>query len=82
MTLRYDAGGIDVEIGDDGHASGGGRGAGHGIAGMRERAVAYGGSIAAGPCPGGGWLVQARLAGETDSSEHDPDRLPTVKWSP
>jgi signal transduction histidine kinase len=73
VTLRYDAGGIDVEIGDDGHTSGGG-GTGHGITGMRERAVAYGGSIAAGPRPGGGWLVRARIAEETHDSDHDPDR--------
>jgi signal transduction histidine kinase len=34
---------------------------GHGIAGMRERAAAYGGTLAAGPLPGGGWRVSARL---------------------
>lgn len=72
VTLRYDADGIDVEIGDDGHAGGGV--AGHGITGMRERAIAYGGSIAAGPGPGGGWLVRARLAGGPDGSDRDPDR--------
>jgi signal transduction histidine kinase len=74
VTLRYDADGIDVEVSDDGHTSGGSGGSGgHGITGMRERAVAYGGSIAAGPGPGGGWLVRARLAGETDNSGHDAD---------
>ncbi len=60
VTLHYDASGIEVEVSDDGLASGGSRG-GHGIVGMRERAAAYGGSIAAGPGPGGGWLVQTRL---------------------
>ncbi|MEV6978811.1 histidine kinase [Kitasatospora sp. NPDC093806] len=34
---------------------------GHGIAGMRERAAAYGGSLRAGPRPGGGWGVHTRL---------------------
>jgi len=63
VTLTYDAAGIEVEVSDDGHADGGSRGDGYGITGMRERAVAYGGSIAAGPGPGGGWLVRARLAG-------------------
>ncbi len=33
----------------------------YGIVGMRERAVALGGSLAAGPAPGGGWLVRAEL---------------------
>lgn len=64
VTLRYDAGGIEVEVSDDGQTSGGSRGdGGHGIAGMRERAVACGGSVSAGPGPGGGWLVRARLSG-------------------
>jgi signal transduction histidine kinase len=35
--------------------------AGHGIAGMRERAAAVGGSLEAGPRPGGGFLVTATL---------------------
>ena len=76
VTLRYDAGGIEVEISDDGHASGCGYGGGHGITGMRERAVAHDGSITAGPGPGGGWLVRARLiAGDTGNSDHDRDSV-------
>ncbi|WP_328622362.1 sensor histidine kinase [Streptomyces sp. NBC_00354] len=34
---------------------------GHGIPGMRERAAAYGGTLQAGPLPGGGWGVRTRL---------------------
>ncbi|MBD0844316.1 sensor histidine kinase [Streptomyces sp. TRM68416] len=34
---------------------------GHGIPGMRERAAAYGGTLQAGPLPGGGWRVHTRL---------------------
>ncbi|MET9147635.1 histidine kinase [Streptomyces sp. NPDC004042] len=34
---------------------------GHGIPGMRERAAAYGGTLRAGPLPGGGWQVRTRL---------------------
>ncbi|MEV0416393.1 histidine kinase [Streptomyces sp. NPDC050448] len=34
---------------------------GHGIPGMRERAAAYGGTLRAGPLPGGGWGVRTRL---------------------
>ena len=32
-----------------------------GIVGMRERAAALGGSLSAGPAPGGGWVVHAEL---------------------
>jgi signal transduction histidine kinase len=31
--------------------------AGHGLAGMRERAAMFGGEVSAGPAPGGGWQV-------------------------
>jgi signal transduction histidine kinase len=34
---------------------------GHGLAGMRERAVAVGGELCTGPAPGGGFLVAATL---------------------
>lgn len=36
-------------------------GTGGGIAGMRERAAIFGGSLTAGPRPGGGWRVEAQL---------------------
>ena len=36
-------------------------GAGHGLAGMRERAAAVGGSVVTGSSPGGGYRVAARL---------------------
>ncbi|MFI9322683.1 sensor histidine kinase [Kitasatospora aureofaciens] len=35
---------------------------GHGIPGMRERSAAYGGTLEAGPLPGGGWGVRTRLS--------------------
>ncbi|MEU3456783.1 histidine kinase [Micromonospora sp. NPDC006766] len=37
------------------------RGAGHGLTGMRERALALGGTFAAGPLDGGGYAVDAAL---------------------
>jgi signal transduction histidine kinase len=38
-----------------------GSGGGHGVAGMAERAAAFGGRLSAGPAPSGGWEVLATL---------------------
>jgi signal transduction histidine kinase len=61
VTLRYDPGGLIVEVTDDGMAAPSGDSGGHGLAGMRERIEMYGGSVQAGPLPGGGFRVLARL---------------------
>ncbi|WBQ04023.1 sensor histidine kinase [Kribbella sp. CA-293567] len=44
-----------------GAPAGAGTGSGQGLRGMRERAAALGGSLEAGPRPGGGWRVAASL---------------------
>jgi signal transduction histidine kinase len=67
VRLRYAAAGVEIEVTDDG-----GRrsrapeppadGQGHGLAGMAERAAAFGGVVTAAPCAGGpGWRVHAQL---------------------
>jgi CheY-like chemotaxis protein len=57
--------GVRVEVTDEGNPAGhDGRPGfmpGHGIAGMRERVAAFGGSLAAGPRPGGGYRVLAQI---------------------
>src|SRR4051812_1158398 len=58
VHLEYDDG-VTIEVLDDG--VGGSPGAGNGIVGMRERAIALGGSVTAGPRAGGGFLVAAHL---------------------
>ena len=62
VRVRHEAGVVVVEVTDDGRgAAGPARKGGHGIAGMRERAAAVGGTVEAGPRPGGGFRVLARL---------------------
>ncbi|MER6251615.1 histidine kinase [Streptomyces sp. NPDC001584] len=47
-------------------------GGGHGLTGMRERAQALGGSLEAGPAPGGGFLVRAHLPARAPSTAPVP----------
>jgi len=70
VRLAYEPAALVVEIADGGRpipAAGPGpdasvlRGAGMGLLGLRERVALYGGELAAGPLPSGGWLVQARM---------------------
>ncbi len=50
-----------LEVVDTGTGGTGADGTGHGLAGMRERAVALGGTVLAGPRAQGGFAVRARL---------------------
>jgi signal transduction histidine kinase len=72
VRLAYRPGEVELEVTDDGHPGAvdtspvaetpaGPRGAGHGLAGMRERAAIFGGQVSAGPRPGGGWRVHTVL---------------------
>jgi signal transduction histidine kinase len=70
VRLRYRDGDVDLEVTDDGRRGGtaapvwpgaGSMAAGHGLAGMRERAAVFGGEVSAGPRPEGGWRVHTLL---------------------
>jgi signal transduction histidine kinase len=63
VQVALDGGSVRVEVADDGSgaAGNGAGGTGNGVAGMRERAAALGGTLEAGPAPGGGWRVAAEL---------------------
>jgi signal transduction histidine kinase len=62
VAVRYGPGRVTVEVVDDGRGGDPGRDhGGHGIAGMRERAALYGGTLEAGPRPEGGFRVVASL---------------------
>jgi signal transduction histidine kinase len=60
LCLAYQPTELHITVDDDG-AQPGEATTGHGITGMRERAVAVGGSLSAGPRPGGGFRVHATL---------------------
>jgi signal transduction histidine kinase len=62
VTLSYTAEALEVDVLDDGRgAPANGGGSGHGLLGMSERATLLGGWLEAGPGPGGGYRVHARL---------------------
>jgi signal transduction histidine kinase len=69
VELRFGDDALVVTVTDDGRGSegrangpdGAGDHQGHGLAGMRERLVMLGGTLDAGPRPGGGFSVRARL---------------------
>ncbi len=53
---------VRVSIRDDGAGPGRGQSRdGYGLTGLRERAAMLGGLLEAGPCPDGGWSVEAEL---------------------
>ncbi len=63
VTLGYAHDELRVDVTDTGRGQPvlAGNGGGHGLAGMRERAAAVGGTVEAGPGPAGGFRVAARL---------------------
>ena len=63
VTIDCGLDAVTIEVTDDGTAEPGHQApaGGHGLAGMRERAAVFGGELAAGPRPGGGYRVRARL---------------------
>jgi signal transduction histidine kinase len=61
VLVNYGPGAIEVTVSDDGRGVGNGDGGGHGLVGMRERVSVYGGELDAGPKPGGGYRLRARL---------------------
>jgi signal transduction histidine kinase len=77
---------VDVRVADDGAddptAVRDGQGAswpaagghGHGLLGMRERVLLYGGELEAGPRPARGWEVRARLRADSEIPSEESER--------
>ena len=61
VSIDYGAQELSVEVLDDGRGTPGAQGSGFGITGMRERVSLLHGRFSAGPRPGGGFQVTARL---------------------
>jgi len=62
VRISYGPDTLEIRVTDDGRgAAAADDGRGHGLAGMRERVAVYGGEVRAGPRPGGGFEVAARI---------------------
>ncbi|MDQ2676996.1 MAG: sensor histidine kinase, partial [Actinomycetota bacterium] len=62
VTVRYRPDEVELKVADDGKGPDATNGGGHGLIGIRERVNIYGGEMSAGPRPGGGFILTARLA--------------------
>jgi signal transduction histidine kinase len=80
VSLAYHHDELRIDVTDIGHGQppgeAAGHGGGHGLAGMRERAAAVGGTVEAGPGPGGGFRVAARLPLGGQLTGPPPDLAP------
>jgi signal transduction histidine kinase len=74
ISISYGPSDLEILVADDGHGQRapdrGAAGGGQGIVGMRERAALLGGELTAGPRPGSGFQVQARLPLQPDGVAH------------
>ncbi|NEA36921.1 sensor histidine kinase [Streptomyces sp. SID13031] len=69
IRLEYNADSLTLTVSDDGTLPPtDGQPPGHGLIGIRERVSVIGGEVEAGPAPGGGYIITARLPYFVESS--------------
>ena len=68
VELRYDDNALHLRVRDNGPGPQQLAGGGHGLLGMRERALAVGGSLRTGADAGGGFLVEVDLPAKPEAS--------------
>jgi signal transduction histidine kinase len=61
VGLEYAADALRLRVRDHGPGAGSPDSDGHGLLGMRERAIMVGGTLSVGPAEGGGFVVDATL---------------------
>jgi signal transduction histidine kinase len=61
VNVRYSVEDVEIEVSDNGRGLNGAGDGGHGLLGMKERAILCGGTLETGAAPGGGFAVRARL---------------------
>lgn len=61
VHVRYGGEEVEIEVSDNGKGMNGAGDDGHGLLGMKERAILCGGTLETGDAPGGGFAVRARL---------------------
>ncbi len=75
-TVRSDGRTLDLRVTDDGAGGAVAGAGGHGLVGMRERAALYGGTVEAGPGPGG-FTVHAVLPVPSDGGASSDGGVPS-----
>lgn len=87
VVVEHSPGTVEVRVTDDGPTATTGStaahdgtgpegtvGGGHGLVGMRERVLLYGGTLEAGPRPGRGWELLARLRADPERPNEEHER--------